>query len=189
MWEEVFTDPVLADLIDRALASSSTLANARLNIDIARAQLRGAKLAYLPSVSLAPNGSGSSIAGSSISWGYQIPAVVSWEVDLFGKLLNSKRGAAVAVEQSEAYAQAVRSQLIATVANTYYSMAAVEAQLKVARNTAKIWSESVQVMRDLKEAGKSGMTEAAVVQANANLQSVLAQITELETLVSIWTTP
>lgn len=137
-------------------------------------------MAYLPSVSLAPNGSGSSIAGSSISWGYQIPAVVSWEVDLFGKLLNSKRGAAVAVEQSEAYAQAVRSQLIATVANTYYSMAAVEAQLKVARNTAKIWSESVQVMRDLKEAGKSGMTEAAVVQANANLQSVLAQITELE---------
>lgn len=85
----------------------------------------------------------------------------------------------MAVEQSEAYAQAVRSQLIATVANTYYSMAAVEAQLKVARNTAKIWSESVQVMRDLK-AGKSGMTEAAVVQANANLQSVLAQITELE---------
>ena len=184
LWEEVFTDPVLADLIDRALAANTTLANARLNIDIAQAQLRGAKLAYLPSVTLAPNGSGNHVGGvpseSTISWTYQIPAVVSWEVDLFGKLLNNKRSAAVAVEQSEAYAQAVRSQIIATVANTYYSMAAVEAQLKVARNTAKLWGESVQVMKDLKDAGKSGMTEAGVVQASANLQSVLAQITSLE---------
>lgn len=180
LWEEVFTDPILADLIDRALASNTTLANARLNIDIAQAQLRGAKLAYLPSVTLAPTGSGSSVAASELAWGYQIPAVVSWEVDLFGKLLNNKRGAAVAVEQSEAYAQAVRSQIIATVANTYYTMAAVEAQLKVVRNTAKLWGESVQVMRDLKDAGKAGMTEAGVVQANANLQSVLAQIASLE---------
>lgn len=180
LWEEVFTDPVLADLIDRALAANTTLANARLNIDIAQAQLRGAKLAYLPSVALAPNGAGSSIAGSDLQWTYQIPATVSWEVDIFGKLLNNKRSAAAAVEQSEAYAQAVRSQIIATVANTYYSMAAVEAQLQVARNTAKIWSESVQVMKDLKDAGKAGMTEAAVVQANANLQSVLAQIATLE---------
>jgi NodT family efflux transporter outer membrane factor (OMF) lipoprotein len=103
---------------------------------------------------------------------------VSWEVDIFGKLLNSKRGAQVAVARSEAYAQAVRSQLIAAVANTYYAISAVEAQLELSRNTAVLWNESVNTMRSLKEAGRT--TEAAVVQSDANYRSVLASIADLE---------
>lgn len=178
LWEDVFTDPVLADLITRALANNTSLNDARLNVGIAQAQLKGAKLAYLPSLAIAPNGAGASYAGSSLSWTYQIPAQAQWEIDIFGKLLNTKRGAAVAVERSEAYAQAVRSQIIASVANTYYAMAATEAQLAISRHTAQLWSESVNTMRDLKEAGRT--TEAAVVQSDANYRSVLASITDLE---------
>lgn len=180
LWEDVFTDPVLVDLIDRALVANNSLTKARLNIDIAKAQLQGAKLAYFPSVALAPNGAGASYAGSKFSWSYQIPATVSWEVDIFGKLLNSKRGAKVAVEQSEAYAQAVRSQIISAVASTYYSIASVEAQLELMRNTAVLWERSVQTMRDLKDAGRPNMTEAGVVQTDANYRSVLASIADLE---------
>ena len=68
LWEDVFTDPVLADLINRALANNTSLKDARLNVGIAQAQLKGARLAYLPSLSLSPNGAGSSMAGSPISW-------------------------------------------------------------------------------------------------------------------------
>ena len=57
-WQEVFTDPVLVDLIYQALDNNKDLANAKLNVDIAHAQLLGAKLSYLPSVALAPNGAG-----------------------------------------------------------------------------------------------------------------------------------
>ena len=178
LWEDVFTDPVLADLINRALANNTSLKDARLNVGIAQAQLKGARLAYLPSLSLSPNGAGSSMAGSPISWSYQLPATLNWEIDIFGKLLNSKRGAQVAVERSEAYAQAVRSQVISAVANTYYAIAAVENQLAISRNTALLWKESVETMRSLKEAGR--LTEAAVVQSDANYQSVLASITQLE---------
>ena len=178
LWEEVYTDPVLADLINRALVNNTSLKDAQLNVGIARAQLKGARLAYLPSLAIAPNGAGSSIAGSSLSWTYQIPATASWEIDIFGKLLNSKRGAAVAVERSEAYAQAVRSQIIAAVANCYYTMASTEAQLALSRSTAQIWEKSVQTMRDLKESGR--LNEAAVVQSDANYRSVLAQIASLE---------
>ncbi len=180
LWEDVFTDPVLVDLIDRALVANTSLNNARLNVDIAQAQLQGAKLSYFPSVAIAPNGSGSSIGGGSLAWSYTIPAQVSWEIDIFGKLLNNKRKAAVSLEQSEAYAQAVRSQIIAAVANTYYSIASVESQLKVLRETAVLWEKSVQTMRDLKDAGRSNMTEAAVVQTDANYNSVLASIADLE---------
>lgn len=178
LWEDVFTDPVLVDLINRALAENTSLRNAQLNVDIADAQLRGARLAYLPSLSLTPNGAGASYAGSDLSWTYTIPATVSWEIDVFAKLLNSKRGAQVAVYKSEAYAQAVRSRIIAGVANCYYAIASVERQLHLYRTTAQLWKESVQMMKDMKEAGRT--TEAAVVQMTANYNNVLAGITDLE---------
>lgn len=179
LWEDVFTDPQLAALIESALHNNTSLENARLNVDIARANLRGARLAYLPSVAVVPQGAGSSMAGSDLSWTYNLAVQVSWEVDIFGKLLNNKRSAQAAVLQSEAYARAVRSQIISAVATTYYSIAAVRDQLELSRNTAVLWEQTVQTMRDLKEAGR-GVTEAAVVQSNANYFSILASITDLE---------
>lgn len=179
LWEDVFTDPKLASLIQRALEDNTNLRNAQLNVDVARANLRGAKLSYLPSLAIAPNGAGASYAGSDLSWTYQIPAQLSWEIDIFGKILNSKRGAQAALYQSEAYAQAVRSQIISAVATTYYSIAAVRNQLNLTRSTALLWKETVQTMRDLKEGGR-GVTEAAVVQSAANYYNIQATITDLE---------
>ena len=177
-WEEVFTDPVLADYIERALACNLTLNDAYLNVELAKTQLKGAKLAFFPSVALSPNGAGASYAGSAMSWTYSLPLAVSWEVDIFGKMLNNKRSAAVGVESAEYYAQAVRSQIIAAVANTYYAIASVESQLALSRNTARLWAQSVQTMQTLFEAGNTN--KAAVVQFEANYQSVLASITDLE---------
>lgn len=179
LWEDVFTDPLLVNLIETALTNNTSLANARINVEVAQANLKGARLAYLPSVALAPNGSGSSMAGSDLSWSYTIPAQASWEIDLFGKLLNSKRGAKASLLKSEAYAQAVRSQIISTVATTYYSIAAVREQLQLSRNTAVLWEQTVRTMRDLKEGGR-GVTEAAVVQSAANYYSILSSIADLE---------
>ncbi|MDE6484647.1 MAG: TolC family protein [Duncaniella sp.] len=180
-WQQVFTDPVLVDLINGALENNKDLANAKLNVDIAHAQMQGARLSYLPSVALAPNGAGTSYAKSALSWSYQIPLAVSWEVDIFGKILNSKRGAEAGYRQAKAYEHAVRSQIIAGVANCYYSLSALNTQLEISRSTAELWRQSVQVMRDLKEAGR--LNESAVVQSNAQYYSILASITDLESSV------
>ncbi len=180
-WQQVFTDPVLVDLINGALENNKDLANAKLNVDMAHAQMLGARLSYLPSVALAPNGAGVSYASSALSWSYQIPLAVSWEVDIFGKLLNSKRGAEAGYRQAKAYEQAVRSQIIAGVANCYYSLSALNTQLEISRTTAGLWKQSVQVMRDLKEAGR--LNESAVVQSNAQYYSILGSITDLEAQV------
>ncbi|MEF2644242.1 MAG: TolC family protein [Paramuribaculum sp.] len=180
-WQQVFTDPVLADLISQALENNIDLRNAKLNVDIAHAQLKGAKLSYLPSVALAPNGAGSKFfvtPHQSMSWSYQIPLSVSWEVDIFGKILNTKRGAEASYGMSKDYAQAVRSQIISAVANCYYGIATLEAQLQVSRSTAEIWLQNVQTMKDLKEAGT--VNEVAVVQSEAQYYGILGQITDLE---------
>ncbi len=179
-WEQVFTDPVLVDLINQALVNNTSLRNAKLNVDIAHAQLKGAKLSFFPSLALAPNGAGAFYAGNNI-WTYQLPAAASWEVDIFGKLLNSKRGAKAALLQSEAYHQAARSQIIAAVASTYYTLANLEAQLKLSRETAGLWAESVETMKNLKLAGR--LNETAVVQSQANYYSILASITDLEVAI------
>lgn len=179
-WEQVFTDPVLADLIRKALETNSDIQNAMLNVEAAQARLEGAKLSFLPSVVLAPSGNVSKFFVDGVNWGrtYNLPLQVSWEADIFGKLLNSKRGAKMALMQSEAYAQAVRSQIICAVANTYYAIAYVQGEIQLSRATAENWKQSVQTMRDLKESGK--LNESAVVQSEAQYYGILASITDLE---------
>ena len=178
-WQNVFTDPLLADYINKALEVNVDLENARLNVEVAHANMQGARLSYLPSLVLAPSGGASSVANSKLdNWNYTIPLAASWEVDIFGKILNTKRGAEATYAQSQAYEQAVRSQIIGAVANCYYSIATVQAQLDLNRATAEIWRRNVEVMRDYKEAGRT--TEAGVVQADANYRNILASITDLE---------
>lgn len=177
-WQDVFTDPVLADLINQALENNVNLQNAKLNVDIAHAQLKGARLSYLPSAAFAPNGAYASYAGSDYVGTYQLPLSVSWEVDIFGKLLNTNRGAKAALLQSKSYEQAVRSQVIAGVANCYYAIAALEGQLVLSRETAEKWKESVEVMKNFKLAGRTN--EAGVTQSTANYYSILASITDIE---------
>lgn len=178
-WQEVFTDPVLADLITRALENNTDLANAKLNVDIAHANMRGARLSYLPSLSLTPTGGASSVSNDKLTgWNYTIPLTASWEVDVFGKILNNKRRSEASYRQSQDYAQAVRSQIIGGVANCYYAIAVLESQLKLNRETAEIWRENVEAMKNYKLAGRTN--EAAVVQSQANYLSVLASITDLE---------
>lgn len=177
-WQQVFTDPMLSDLIERALANNKDLKNAKLNVDIAHAQLKGARLSYLPSVAFAPSADRSRMLNTWSEWSYTLPLSVSWEVDVFGKILNTKRGAEAAKMQTEAYQQAVRSQIIAGVAQCYYTISALQRQLELSRETAVLWKESVQTMRNLKEAGR--LREDAVVQSEAQYYSIESQIADIE---------
>ena len=177
-WQQVFTDPLLADLIERALANNKDLRNAKLSVDMAHAQLKGARLSYLPSVAFAPNATRTRSLNTWSEWSYQLPLAVNWEVDIFGKLRNGRKGAEAAEAQAKAYEQAVRSQIIAGVAQCYYTIAALQSQLELSRETAVLWKQSVQTMRDLKEAGR--LRENAVVQSEAQYFSIESSINDIE---------
>lgn len=181
-WEQVFTDPMLQNYIQQALENNTNLENARLNVDMANAQLKGAKLSYLPSVALTPNGGTASYGGSHMNWSYSIPVAVSWEIDVFGKILNRKRKAKVDVEQAEDYLHATRSQIVCAVANTYYALVWLNLQLDLSKSTAAVWKEQVESMRLLKEAGQ--VTEAAVVQSSANYNNIMSNIPDIENSIN-----
>lgn len=177
-WRQVFTDPTLQGYIEMALKNNKDLDNARLNVEIANAQLKGAKLSYLPSLTFAPNGGGAKYGQGDMGWSYTLPLQAAWEVDIFGKLLNSKRSAQVGVEMAEAYRQAAQSQIICAVARVYYQIVMLNQQLDLTKRTLVIWEDQVRSMKLMKEAGKT--TEAAVVQAQANYHSLLASLPDLE---------
>lgn len=177
-WSELFTDTRLQALIRRGLTHNNDLNVARLKVVEAEATLMSSRLAYLPSVSLAPQGTLSSFDGSKTTKTYTLAASAEWELDLFGKLTNAKRGARAALEQSRAYRQAVQTQLIATIANSYYNLLMLDVQLDINRRTAESWSESLRTLELQKQFGNT--TEAAVQQARANLLTVETNVLTLE---------
>lgn len=165
-WKELFTDPQLQQLIEAGLAHNTDLGIARLKVKEAEALLMTSRLSYLPSVSLTPQGTLTSLDGNKPSKTYTLAVSADWEIDLFGKLLNAKRGAQAALEQSEAYRQAVQTQLVATIANSYYTLLMLDEQLDITRRTADTWTESLRTMKALKRAGQA--TEMAVAYYATN---------------------
>lgn len=181
-WKDIFTDSILQGYIQKALDNNKDLDNARLNVDIANAQLKGAKLSYFPSLSINPNGGSASYAGSRMNWSYTIPAAVSWEIDAFAKILNKKRGAKTNLQMMQDYEQAVHSQIVCGVANVYYSLVMLHQQLDLTKRTSEIWEEQVTSMELLKDAGRTN--EAAVVQSRANYYSIKSTIPVLENSIN-----
>ena len=177
-WRELFTDPQLQSLIEHALQGNTDLQSAQWRIKEAEATLSSARLAYLPSFMLTPQGGVSSFDKSKGSWTYSGIASASWEIDIFGKLTNAKRRAKALYLQSLEYEQAVTTSLIANVANMYYTLLMLDAQYNVSAETAAKWRESVKTMRAMKAAGMTD--EAGVAQTEANCYMVEASLLDLK---------
>ena len=171
-WKEIFRDAKLQALIEEGLANNVDMQAAALRVQEAKVMLTAAKLSYLPSINLAPQGTTTSMGGGNYVKAYQLPVAASWEIDLFGKILNTKRGQKVAYEQSQYAEQAVRSQIICGIANVYYSLLMLDRQVEITTETAAIYKENVRVMEAMKIAGMT--TEAAVAQMRAASHQVEA---------------
>lgn len=177
-WREMFTDTKLQALISEGLENNTDLQIAMLRIDEAEAGLKAAKLAYLPSLSFSPNGAITSVDGKKATKTYEIPVSLSWEIDLFGKLRNAKKEQQALLFQQTAYSQAVRSQLVSSIANTYFTLLMLDSQLEVSDNTIEIWQEQLRTLELQLKVGDA--RENAVSQARANLNQLLATRNELQ---------
>lgn len=176
-WEEIFQDTLLQNLIRFGLENNTDLQTVLLRVDEAKAQLTAARLAYLPSLTLSPQGTVSSTDGAKAVKTYEIPVQASWEIDLFGNLLNASRGARSTLLQQESYRQAVQSQVIATIANDYYSLLMLDEQIELSQSTLELWKEQVRIMESLLKVGEEN--ENAVTQARANLYELEATHNDL----------
>ena len=170
-WDKIFTDPILQEWIRLGLEHNTDMNVAQLKVEESQAYLLAARRALLPGLTFSASG-----GGFPASFNAQMGA--SWDTDIFGSLRNSKRKAEAALEQTEAYRQAVQTQLVATIANSYYMLLMLDEQLNISNRTLKTWEENIRAMEALKRAGKTN--EAAVLQAKANKLSVEANVLTLE---------
>ncbi|MDR0939667.1 MAG: TolC family protein [Mediterranea sp.] len=179
-WREVFTDPQLQALIEQGLERNTDLRNAMLSVKMAQAPLLAAKLAFIPGLALSPQGTISSFDRSAATKTYSLPVTASWQVPLFGGLLNQKRGAGAALEQAKAYRQAVQTQIIANIANMYYTLLMLDRQLDITRQTSDVLKRNTEVMEAMMQGAINGINSAGVEQSRAAYAQVMASLPDLE---------
>lgn len=177
-WKELFTDPKLQTLIEQGLSNNTDLQIAYLKITETEATLSASRQTFLPSVSLAAQGGLSSLEGDKPTKTYSVAALADWELDVFGKLRNAKEGAKASVEGSKAYHRAVQTRLIATIADSYYTLLMLDKQLSVSNETLHNWTENVRITSALKTAGRTN--ESAIAQAEANKLVVESAVLKLQ---------
>ena len=177
-WRSVFTDPQLQALIQQGLDNNVDLLNAALSVKMVEAQLACAKLAFLPSIALTPQGTLSSFDGSKTTKSYQLPISASWNVDLFGNILSQKRSAQMQLLQAKDYQLAVKTNIITGVANLYYTLLMLDRQLEILTEMEGLTKETWDMMALQMKFGRARST--SVQSAEASYYSVQSQITDMK---------
>ena len=177
-WQDIFRDSKLQALIEEGLANNVDMQAAILRVEEAKVLLTSARLAFLPSINFNPQGTITTMGDNEWAKAYSTPLSASWEVDLFGKLLNASRSQKTAYLQSEFSRQAVRSQIICGIANMYYTLLMLDRQVEITAENVDINKENVRAMEAMKEAGMT--TEAAVAQSRAVYHQVEASLIDLK---------
>ena len=178
-WRSVFTDPQLQALIEQGLANNADLLNAALNVKMMEEQLKVAKLAFIPGFSFSPQGTISSWDGGKATKSYSLPVTASWNVDLFGNLLNVKRSAQMSLLATKDYQVAVKTNIISGVANLYYTLLMLDRQLSIVNDMSQLTKDTWEKMKIMKES-RIGYRSTAVQSAEANYYSVEAQKADLK---------
>lgn len=172
-WRSVFTKPQLANVIETALEHNADLRTANLNVEQAEAQLRAARMAFLPSFTLGAEGNIQKTKGMDAQKTYNVPLTMQWELDLAGRLRGEKRSALARYLSTAETERATKIQVVAAVASSYYTLVMLDKQLEVTRQNAENARQTLETMEAMKEVGLQN--EAAVSQARATWLSVVAQ--------------
>ena len=182
-WRQLFTDPILQQLIESALQNNTDVRQAQLTVEQAQNDLKSAQLGWFPIISFEPSGSLTRF-NSATTRSYIIPLTATWQAGIFGQVTTKKRLAKAKRQQLDDYRQAVQVALAANVASTYYQLIMLDRELQILKETQVVWEESLEAMRVLFEAGL--YMSPAVYQMEASLASVKSGI--VETQETIYTT-
>ena len=178
-WRTVFTDPQLQVLIQQGLDNNPDLLNAALNVHMVETALTVAKLAFLPSVAISPQGTLSSFDGAAATKAYTLPVSASWNVDLFGNLLSQKRSAQMQLIATKDYQTVVKCNIISGIANLYYTLLMLDRQVEIVSDMEKLTQETWEKMKFMHE-NRIGYRSTAVQSAEAAYYSVQSQKVDLQ---------
>ena len=178
-WRQLFTDPQLQAIIEQGLEKNPDLLNAALNVQIVNEALKCARLAFLPSVVFSPQGTITKFSDNPSTKSYQLPLTASWNVDLFGNLLNAKRSAQMQLIATQDYQTAVKCNIVSGIANLYYTLLMLDRQMEIVSDMEQLTKETWDKMKFMHE-NRIGYRSTAVQSAEAAYYSVQAKKLDLE---------
>lgn len=199
-WKEIFTDPILQKHISKGLENNLDIRIALQNITSAEAYLRQSKAAYQPTLTVGPGYTfqtqsintqfGQIIGERRYVNQFDITASIAWEADLWGRLKSQEKAQLATYLGNVAAHQAVKSDLVSSIASSYYQLLTLDDQKKIIQETIKVRENNLETTKALKLAGT--LTEVAVQQSAAlvyNAQSLLidieTQIQQLENTMNL----
>jgi NodT family efflux transporter outer membrane factor (OMF) lipoprotein len=186
-WWEVFGDPELNTLEESLNINNQNIKQYFENYMAARAVVRGTRASMFPSLNVQPSYSGSgtaqgtsqsttgsatSIGGSSYTTGLELPADVSWQPDLFGKLRNELREYENAAQVSAANLANEQLSEQSSLAQYYFELRGQDTLQQLYDNTIKAYTESLRLTKVLFRTGID--SEEDVAQAETNLREAEA---------------
>lgn len=188
-WRELFTDPTLQTLIEKALAQNTDVRNTDLQIQQVEYALKASRLAFIPSITFSANGSISktydpynrnSLRGNfdDNTKTYGASLTMGWQNINFFALRNQLKGAKVTVEQIKNARQAVQAGLVANVAKLYYNICMLDEQIELMEQTVANWKIYWDMQARLMEAGQAN--RAAVSSIEATYWSMVGALDELK---------
>lgn len=184
-WRNLFLDPVLAGHIERGLENNIDIRIALQQINAAEAFVKQGRAGYFPSFNaganvthqiLSRNSQFGSFFDGSITQ-YNISGNLSWEADIWGRIRSTKRAFEATYLQTVAAHQAVKSELIANIARSYYQLLALDEQKRITEQTIQYRERSLETIQALKEAGE--VTEVGVKQTEAQLYTAQAILIDI----------
>jgi len=192
-WKEIFTDPKLQEYIGKGLENNLDIRIALQNMEVAEAYARQGKMGFFPTLNGNANYSYATPSLNSQSGlaldkrtnlnQYEISGNLSWEADIWGKIRSNKRASAAGYLQSVSAHQAVKSELVASIASTYYQLLAYDEQKRITEETIANREQSVETIKALKDAGN--VTAVAVKQTEAQLLNAKALLLDIENSIKL----
>lgn len=176
-WQEIFVDESLKALISEALTNNADVRTMRLNVEQAAIQMRVAKLSYLPSFALSPSATVTKANGAPVSTSYELPLTMSWELNLGGQVEAQKAVTKYQWMNAQEQLKYTQLQLIASVANAYYTHIMLDEQLRLSEQSVQLQRETLETITAMKEVGM--MNELAVNQAETEMQATIASVSDL----------
>jgi multidrug efflux system outer membrane protein len=189
-YKDLFRDPKLLAIIDRALVDNQDIAIALANVAATRAQYRVQRAELLPAVdgsggiTTGDSGGGSTNGGGGgrrTSYSADI-GISSFEIDLFGRVRSLSKAALQEYLATEAGVRAARLTLVGEVASTYLTLATDRSLLAIAIDTQVSASKSVELTRARLKGGVAPRTDLR--QAETVLDQARSDAANLTTLVA-----
>lgn len=189
-WWKQFDDPVLSDLIDRAVSHNRDLKAAEANLRIARALYLEAGLDLLPTITSHANYTAQKRSFDAMNRRTFAPRELElfnvgfdafWEVDIFGRIRRNVEARDAEVDAAEADLRDLLVSVISEVARNYLELRGLQNQLNVAQRNADNQAATLELTQARLEAGRG--TELDTSRAKAQLDSTLATIPPIQTRI------